>query len=463
MHPLRLWLYVSLAIAIAVGAGFAAALLHAHVPAIDAYVLGVVVFVLLMLPWSGVFVWAIRRAEGLERLIVRTRGIATGENESPVDESIYREEVEDLARAVEEVRVLIMRERAWSEEQRATMQQIAGALSEGLLAFSPRGRIVLANDRVRQMLGSRGDIVGRPLVEVLRNQRLIAAFERAVKGEASIDRIAIEAGGAERQIELRVSPVMSSTDVAAVALFIDVTDIDRLQRIRKDFLDDFSHEVRTPLAGFRSAAETLEQGGLALQEEQQLREIMLRQLSRIERLVRDLSELSRIESGELVLKRETVDMRNLLGQLCREFRERTPGGAVEITVRGEHASADVDSLRIQQVFSNLLDNAWKHGGGRGEILVEVAAETGEAVIRVSDEGEGIPAAELDRIFNRFYRIDKSRSQNVHGTGLGLAITRHLVLLHGGTIRAYNRSGVGATFEVRLRAVEVPATAAQSNS
>ncbi len=152
MHPLRLWLYVSLAIAVAVGAGFAAALLYAHVPAIDAYVLGVVVFALFMLPWSGVFVWAIRRAEGLERLIVRTRGIATGENKTPVDESIYREEVEDLARAVEEVRVLIMRERAWSEEQRATMQQIAGALSEGLLAFSPRGRIVLANDRVRQML-----------------------------------------------------------------------------------------------------------------------------------------------------------------------------------------------------------------------------------------------------------------------------------------------------------------------
>ncbi len=458
MHPLRLWLYVSLAIAVAVGAGFAAALLYAHVPAIDAYVLGVAVFALFMLPWSGVFVWAIRRAEGLERLIVRTRGIATGENESPVDESIYREEVEDLARAVEEVRVLIMRERAWSEEQRATMQQIAGALSEGLLAFSPRGRIVLANDRVRQMLGSRGDIVGRPLVEVLRNQRLIAAFERAVKGEASTDRIAIEAGGAERHIELRVSPVMSSTDVAAVALFIDVTDIERLQRIRKDFLDDFSHEVRTPLAGFRSAAETLEQGGLAPQEEQQLREIMLRQLSRIERLVRDLSELSRIESGELVLKREIVDMRSLLGQLCREFRERIPADTVKITVRGEHASADVDSLRIQQVFSNLLDNAWKHGG-RGEILVEVAAEAGDVLIRVSDEGEGIPAAELDRIFNRFYRIDKSRSQNVPGTGLGLAITRHLVLLHGGTIRAYNRTGGGATFEVRLPAAEVPAGAA----
>jgi two-component system, OmpR family, phosphate regulon sensor histidine kinase PhoR len=459
MHPLRLWLYVSLAIAIAVGYSFAAALLHARVPAVEAYILGGTVFAIFMLPWSGVFMWAIRRAEGLERLIVRTRGIATGEDESSIDESFYREEVQDLARAVEEVRVLIMRERAWSEEQRATMQQIAAALSEGLLAFSPRGRIVLANDRVRQMLGARGEIVGRPLVEVMRNQRLIAAFERAVAGEASTDRITLEAAGAGRHIELRVSPVMNSTDVAAVALFIDVTDIERLQRIRKDFLDDFSHEVRTPLAGFRSAAETLEQGGLTSQEEEQLREIMLRQLSRIEHLVRDLSELSRIESGELVLKREIVDIRDLLAELCREFRERITPGAVSIAVRGQHAWAEVDSLRIQQIFSNLLDNAWKHGGGRGEILVEVATESGEVVIRVSDEGEGIPPAELDRIFNRFYRIDKSRSQNVPGTGLGLAITRHLVLLHGGSIRAHNRPGGGATLEVRLPAAEVPAAAA----
>jgi two-component system, OmpR family, phosphate regulon sensor histidine kinase PhoR len=459
MHPLRLWLYVSLVIAIAVGAAFGAALLRAGVPSIDAYVLGVVVFAIFMLPWSGVFIWAIRRAEGLELLTRHTRGIATGEDESAVEESLYREEVQDLARAVEEVRVLIMRERAWSEEQRATMQQIAGSLSEGLLAFSPRGRIVLANDRVRQMIGVRTDVVGRTLVEVMRNQRLIAAFERALGGEASTDRIVLDSGGAERHIELRVSPVLNSTDVAAVALFIDITDLERLQRIRKDFLDDFSHEVRTPLAGFRSAAETLEQGGLKPQEEQQLREIMLRQLSRIERLVHDLSELSRIESGELVLKKEVVDLRDLLGQLCREFRERIDPGTVKVAVRGEHASAEVDSLRMQQIFSNLLDNAWKHGGGRGEILVEVAREEGEVVVRVSDEGEGIPAADLDRIFNRFYRVDKSRSQNVPGTGLGLAITRHLVLLHGGSIRAHNRRGGGATLEVRLPAAQVPVAAA----
>jgi two-component system phosphate regulon sensor histidine kinase PhoR len=253
-------------------------------------------------------------------------------------------------------------------------------------------------------------------------------------------------GGEERHVEVRVFPVAPSADIAAVALFIDITQIERLQRVRKDFLDDFSHEVRTPLAGLRSAVETYEGGDLDEQEEEQLRHVMLRQLSRIERLVKDLSELNRIESGELVLERRPIDLRDALRELCDDFRERV---AMNITLRGDEAVASVDPARVEQIFSNLLDNAWKHGGTGGEILVEVARIDADAVVRVSDEGEGIPPNEVERIFNRFYRVDRSRSQQVPGLGLGLAIAKHLVLLHGGSIRAYNRAGRGATFEVRL--------------
>jgi two-component system phosphate regulon sensor histidine kinase PhoR len=257
-----------------------------------------------------------------------------------------------------------------------------------------------------------------------------------------------EATGAERLIEIRVFPVAASTEIAAVALFIDITQLERLQRIRRDFLDDFSHEVRTPLAGLRSAVETFE-GGVTAEQETQLRHVMLRQLSRIERLVKDLSELNRIESGELKLEPDDVELYELLRELVDDFREQLSGKPVTLTLLGEETHARVDSSRVQQIFSNLLDNAWKHGGGRGEIVVEVGAQNGSAVVRVSDEGEGIPPNETERIFNRFYRVDKSRSQHVPGVGLGLAITKHLVLLHGGAIRAYNRRGGGATFEVRL--------------
>ena len=441
MHPLRALLFLSLGLAAAVAGAFGFLLHRAGVAEATASVLGFCVFAAFLLPWSGVFLWALRRASDLDVLTDRTPDF-----EKPIHDREYHGELDDLGRVIEELRVALLRERAWSQEQRATMEQIAASLGEGLLALSPRGRIVLANERVNEMFGTSGALVGKPLLEVVRSQQLLAAFDQSLKGERSTSHTNI----GERQIEIRVFPVAASTEVAAVALFIDITQLERLQRIRSEFLYDFSHEVRTPLAGLRSAVETFEGGRVAPEDEEQLRRVMTRQLARIERLVQDLSELNRIESGELVLDRRTVDLLSIFRELVDDFRGRVAGKP--ITVRGEETMANVDVPRVQQIFTNLVDNAWKHGGG--EILVEVAPENGSAVVRVSDEGEGIPPAELDRIFNRFYRVDKSRSQTVPGTGLGLAITKHLVLLHGGSIRAFNRPDRGATFEVRLPAAVV---------
>ena len=450
MHPLRVLLIVSLAIAGAVGAAFGFAVGRLGVGRVEAIIIGVAVFGAFMIPWLGVSLWAVRRASDLDRLIDRTRAVAASDEAAPITDREYHGELDDLARAVDELRVGMMREKAWSAERLATMLKIAAGLGEGLLALNARRRIVMANDSVARMFGMSGQLVGRPLLEVVRNTSLIAAFDKAMNGAASADRITTSGDRGERQIEIRVFPVAAS-EVAAVALFIDITETERLQRIRKDFLDDFSHEVRTPLAGLRSAAETIDTGGLTAEQEEQLRQIVLRQLGRIERLVRDLSELNRIESGELVLERHDVDIADLLREVCEEFRERLADKPVRFTVVGEPTPANVDPARAQQIFVNLLDNAWKHGGAQGEILVEVSRDDGAAVVRVSDRGEGIPPAEVERIFHRFYRVDRSRSQAVPGVGLGLAITKHLVLLHGGSIRAYNRAGGGATFEVRLPA------------
>lgn len=429
MHPLRALLFLSVGIAVAVAGAFGYLLHRAGVAEASATLLGVCVFVAFMLPWSGVFAWALRRASDLDTLTDRTRDF-----EKPIHDREYHGELDDLARSIEEVRVALLRERAWSQEQRATMQQIAAALGEGLLALSPRGRIVLANDRVNEMFALQGSIVGKSLLEVARSQQLMAAFDEALKGQRSTSQTHV----GERLIEIRAFPVASSTEVAAVALLIDITQLDRLQKMRSEFLDDFSHEVRTPLAGLRSAVETFEGGDLSPENEEKLRQVMARQLARIERLVQEISELNRIEAGELVLEQQTVDLYQVVRDLVEDLG--TP-----VSVHGERTLASVDLSRAQQIFTNLIDNAAKHGGGK--IDVEVTSEDGWAVVRVSDEGEGIPHGELERIFHRFYRVDKSRS--VPGTGLGLAITKHLVLLHGGSIRAFNRPDRGATFEVRL--------------
>lgn len=449
MHPLRVLLLVSLTVAIAIAVAFGSLLHRAHpaVAPLEVLLVSAGVFVSFLIPWAAVFAWALRRASDLDGLIERTRRVAEGKNEAVVHDKAFHGELDELARGVEELRSIIVRQKASSDSHRAAMDQVVASLGEGLLAVDKRGRVVFANRTVGEMFGTEHQVFGRSFLEVVRNQSLVECFDRALHGESSVERLTV----GDRQLEMRVFPVTGESDIAAVALFIDVTDIERLQRVRRDFVDDFSHEVHTPLAGLRSAVETIEHGGVTPQQEEQLRHVMLRQLSRIERLMKDLSELHRIESGELVLDPRSVGMRSLLDDLCDEFRDRLTDKPVRLILRGEETTALVDPTRAQQIFSNLIDNAWKHGGARGEILVELGSENGEVVVRVSDEGEGIPPSEMERIFNRFYRVDRSRSQETPGAGLGLAIARHLILLHGGTIRAYNRPGGGATFEVRLPA------------
>jgi two-component system, OmpR family, phosphate regulon sensor histidine kinase PhoR len=445
MHPLRVLLYASLFLAIAVAWGLGAALQRAGAAHSAAVVLGVVAFAVFMIPWAGVSLWAVRRASDLDELTDRARVVAEGMVEKPIADRSFHGELDDLARAMEEMRAAIVRQRMAHEEHRAAMTEIVASLGEGLLAINPEGRIVVANARVGEMFGSGPNLLGRRVLEIARKQSVVAALDKALRGEASTDRVSVGSGDDERQIEVRAVPVAASPEIAAVALFIDVTTIERLERIRRDFLDDFSHEVRTPLAGLRSAAETLEQHDLAPETEQQLRLVVQRQLARIERLVNDLSDLNQIESGQLVLDLRPVNLREVLDDLCVDFQGRSPD--LRFAVEGPDTVVPIDQSRAQQIFTNLLDNAAKHGGGRGEIWVEVAREDREAVVRVSDEGPGIPPHELDRIFHRFYRVDRSRSSP--GTGLGLAIAKHLVALHGGSIRAWNRPEGGAAFEVRL--------------
>ncbi|PYQ50755.1 MAG: PAS domain-containing sensor histidine kinase, partial [Acidobacteria bacterium] len=247
-------------------------------------------------------------------------------------------------------------------------------------------------------------------------------------------------------------------------LFIDITKTERLEQIRRNFISDFSHEVRTPLAGLRSAVETFDAnaGRLSSEDDQQLRRIMSRQLRRLERLVEDLSELSRIEAGDVALEFRSIDLRRMLDDLCEDFADQAAHHRVRFAVEGNSVVCG-DVLRLQQAFSNLLDNAIKYGADDGQVEVKVIDEPDAGVVRIADHGDGIPESERSKIFRRFYRIDKSRSQEIPGTGLGLAITKHLVLQHGGTIDVESEPGKGATFIVRLpKRIANPAPPAEAS-
>jgi two-component system phosphate regulon sensor histidine kinase PhoR len=335
------------------------------------------------------------------------------------------------------------------ERQRAIDLDILNGLSEGVLAVDGSRRIVLANRRFAELFDAEGSLVGRAIGEVVRIAAVFEAFDRAFAGSESAETFSARTGVAERKIEMRALPLVSE-DIAAVAVFIDVTRLERLEVMRRNFISDFSHEVRTPLAGLRSAVETYEGvEHLTASEEEQLRRIMSRQLLRLEHLVDDLSELSRIESGDLLLARRRIDLRALVDDLCEDFADRAAQHRIHFVNSGDAVFVCADPLRIQQTISNLIDNAIKYGGEGKEIRLEVMDAGAVAEIRVTDHGDGIADSEREKIFRRFYRVDKSRSQETDGVGLGLAIAKHLVLQHNGSIDVESEPGSGATFIVRL--------------
>ena len=362
--------------------------------------------------------------------------------------------VDEIASRFYRSRTDLARQLSAAEFQNGLLQQIMNGMGEGVLAIDRERRVVLANRRFATMFNLQAGFVGKPLASVVRNESILSGFDQAL-GHAtdradSASRFSIRSGIEERKIEMRAFP-LPSHDLAAVALFIDVTHVERLEELRREFIADFSHEVRTPLAALKSAVETFEfdRGLLTEEQEGQLRRIMARQLARLERLAQDLSELSHIEAGDLSLERAEIDLHRLVEDLCEDFRDRAAQKNLRFEVAGSGARIHGDAMRLQQAFANLLDNAIKYGGEGTSIDINVSETADSGIVRITDHGEGIPPEERDRIFRRFYRIDKSRSQEISGSGLGLAITKHLILQHRGNIEVESGVGGGATFIVTL--------------
>lgn len=408
----------------------------------------ILVVVLFTLPVAAVYLRLFLKSRRVERVSNEARRLAQGEEDASFQ---VRDPgtIGQLADALTELKHTIATHKELRQRDTAVMTEILNGLGEGLLAINRDKQVVMANRRFAELSGVQPSL-GRPFLQVLRNSQLATAFDRALEGEPFTTRASVVVNGEERELEIRIFPVGTSSEIAAIALLIDVTRIERLERLRRDFLADFSHEVRTPLAGLQAAVETLDSRDLPEEEEKQLQRVISRQVKRLERLVGDVHELSEIESGSVILQRKPSEIKQLLTDLCEEFRNRKDGAAPQLIVEGDSSLTSVDPERIQQVFANLIDNALKHARGATEVRVEVSDRPDETIARVRDNGEGIGREDLERIFRRFYRIDPSRSQDVRGTGLGLAIAKHLVALHGGTITASSTPGHGTVFEVRLR-------------
>ena len=319
------------------------------------------------------------------------------------------------------------------EESRTLLE----SLSDGVLAADRRGTIVSINAAARRLLGYGTSEPLPPLTELF-HDRQHRSLMREIMAGGVVDRRELDFG--DRSVVVSARPF---EDGGTLLVLNDVTDVRRLETIRRDFVANVSHELKTSLTAIAGYAETL-----AAESPQRFAQVILENAQRMQRLVDDLLDLSRIESGGWQPHTENVDIEAAARDAWNPFAARAGERGVRFETAVTHSvTASIDPDALRQIFTNLFDNALRHAQPKGSIRVtaEGASKDGPAVlIRVADSGSGIPADHLPRIFERFYRVDPGRSRQEGGTGLGLAIVKHLVEAHGGRVEAQSELGRGTT-------------------
>lgn len=357
------------------------------------------------------------------------------------------DEMEALAEALNRMAEDLQRKIQDLSDDRAKTLAILSGMVEGVLVLDEKGRIVLTNASFERMFGLSGDPwIGRYHYERLRHHPLNALIKEVIQtGKPLSQEVRLETAS-RPHLQVQAS-VTERGPRSVVLVFHDITEIKRLERMRKDFVANVSHELRTPLAAIQGYLETLVDGGLENREEaREFLAILQKHTDRMTNIVRDLLQLSRIESGLDPIRPARIDLREAVDRnllLLKPLAEKK-GQALTVSIpQGLSLSADPEKLN--QVLINLLDNAIKYTPERGAIAV-AASETGEAVtIEIRDSGIGIPRGDLGRIFERFYRVDRTRSRELGGTGLGLSIVKHIVEAHGGKITVESEIGKGSRF------------------
>jgi two-component system phosphate regulon sensor histidine kinase PhoR len=337
-------------------------------------------------------------------------------------------------------------------QEKEQLRAVLEGMVEGVLVVDAKGSVLLANSRLREFYDLSGDLVGRPYVEVVRDAAVDEALRETAESDATVTRQLRVGRAVPRTLQIQAVRFPGAGPRAgSVAVFHDISELARLEEVRRDFVANASHELRTPLAAIRGFAETLlESPTLTDAERRSYLEIIDRHAQRLAHIVHDLLELSTVERGRLRLEPVEVDVGQLIDSLIRDTRPRLRERRLEVGYSAQgKARAFADPRALEQVLINLLDNAMKYTepGGRIELLVEEAGP--KLRVRVRDSGIGIPEEDLGRIFERFYRVDKARSRALGGTGLGLAIVKHLVQSLGGEISVASRLGEGSTFTFTL--------------
>lgn len=399
---------------------------------------------------------AIALAVGLATLIARSiarpindltvvAGLVAGGDLTQRARSSSRSEVGRLAEAFD-----LMAERLEStvktiSAERNTLAGILSTMADGLLIVDGLGRVTMANRAASALLRvPESALEGRSYVEALRDHELSSVVQRCLSERAPSSGTS-EVGPGRRLLRIVAAPLVGETR-GALALLQDLTEVRRVEMVRRDFIANVSHELRTPLASLKAVVETLEEG--AIEDHEAARDFLAKMHGEVDglaQLVSELLELSRIESGQASLRIEPTAVDGLVRQSVERLlaQAERAGLAIGVDLPLEIPAVAADSQRVQQLLLNLIHNAIKFTPAGGRITVAARPDGDDVVFTVSDTGVGIPEEDLTRIFERFYKTDRSRSAG--GTGLGLAIAKHIAQAHGGRIWAESTEGGGSRF------------------
>lgn len=423
-------------------------------------------FLILVLGIAVSLLFSRRFANRVARLQEFSRRVAGGDFR-PLQQERGDDELGDLARILNETAVRLEATIRSLTEERNRSAAILRSMVEGIAVVDARERVTFCNQAFSKIWNvSPAGIEGKPAIEVIRQTHVLELIRQALSGEETLHG-EISLGTAQpRNFSVTVAPIRSYGDVisgpeaqqenetfGAVVVLHEITDLRRLEQVRRDFVANVSHELRTPLTAIQGFAETLLTGALEDQKNNRhFVEVIRNHAARLSRLTDDLLKLSRIEAGKLDMDFQPVDLEALIGAAI----ESAHGAASQKQL--SLAPADVprnlprilgDASLLREVMRNLVDNAIQYTPAGGSINVSVARREGFVVITVADTGIGIPQADQVRIFERFYRVDAARSREVGGTGLGLAIAKHIVEAHGGQIWVESTVAEGSQFHFSL--------------
>ena len=378
-------------------------------------------------------------ARPLLRLRDAAQSIARGER--PVIDVRGRDEVGDLARALRSLEENLSGRMAELERERSEMTALVASMVEGVIALDAGGAVTTLNPASRRLLKLAPDAAPPAALELFRQRTAREAVEQALRGE--------ETATIEVELESRTALLSSHPlpDGGAVLVLHDITGLKHLETVRRDFVANVSHELKTPLTVIRGYAETLAAEDVPAEVRRDFLDKVLANARRMQQLVDDLLDLSRIESRAWSPRPERIPLGPLVHEVWSTLKPRADAARLTLSTRIADTMLYADPQAARQVLFNVLDNGVRYTPDSGHITVLASTGPAGVEIEITDTGVGIPGEHLPRIFERFYRVDPARSRELGGTGLGLAIVKHLVEAHGGRVKALSTLGAGTTIRM----------------